>query len=108
MFSVTNTGTNFRPLWTANVNPTASGVIVLRRDHVLMTFLLCAAPAEAIFLMERGMSQRLLRISLLSAAFDDHAIGALVVAGLETLRELTLRRAGMPASGGTPLASTHG
>jgi hypothetical protein len=44
MFSVTNTGTNFRPLCTANVSPTASGVIVLRRDQVLMTFLLCAAP----------------------------------------------------------------
>ena len=38
MFSVTNTGTNLRPLCTANVRPTASGVIVLRRDQVLMTF----------------------------------------------------------------------
>ena len=50
MFSVTNTGTNFRPLCTAKVSPTESGVIVLRRDHVLTrTFLLCAAPAAAIF-----------------------------------------------------------
>src|SRR5580693_996428 len=49
MFSVTNTGTNFRPLWTAKVSPTESGVIVLRRDQVLMTFLLCAAEAAAIF-----------------------------------------------------------
>src|SRR5205809_818834 len=38
MRSVTKTGTNLRPLWTAKVRPTASGVIVLRRDHVLMTF----------------------------------------------------------------------
>src|ERR1700733_13598472 len=71
--------------------------------------------------MERGMSQRLLlvqttlrqsrrravTISLLSAALDDHAIGALVVAGLETLRELAPRRAGMPAAGGTPLTTAH-
>ena len=38
MFSVTNTGTNLRPLWTAKVRPMASGVMVLRRDQVLMTF----------------------------------------------------------------------
>src|SRR4051812_29033108 len=38
MFSVTNTGTNLRPLCTANVRPTASGVMVERRDQVLMTF----------------------------------------------------------------------
>src|SRR5512146_2975716 len=38
MFSVTNTGTNLRPLCTANVRPTASGMIVERRDQVLMTF----------------------------------------------------------------------
>ena len=36
MFSVTNTGTNFRPLCTAKVSPTASGRIVLRRDQVLI------------------------------------------------------------------------
>ena len=38
MFSVTNTGTNLRPLCTAKVSPTSSGVIVERRDQVLMTF----------------------------------------------------------------------
>ena len=38
MFSVTNTGMNFRPLCTANVRPTMSGMIVERRDQVLMTF----------------------------------------------------------------------
>lgn len=36
MFSVTNTGTNFRPLCTANVRPIASGTMVLRRDQVLI------------------------------------------------------------------------
>src|SRR5688572_9020123 len=37
MFSVTYTGMNFLPLWTAIVWPTISGVIVDRRDHVLWT-----------------------------------------------------------------------
>src|SRR5262249_21579291 len=36
-FSVTNTGMNFRPLCTAKVNPTMSGVTVDRRDQVFTT-----------------------------------------------------------------------
>jgi hypothetical protein len=40
MFSVTKTGTNFFPLWTASVIPTISGITVDRRDHVFMTRLL--------------------------------------------------------------------
>src|SRR5262249_18325375 len=36
-FSVTNTGMNLRPLCTANVKPTMSGVTVERRDQVLTT-----------------------------------------------------------------------
>src|SRR4030067_33499 len=39
MFSVTKTGMNFRPLWTAKVKPTMSGMMVDRLDQVLMTFL---------------------------------------------------------------------
>src|SRR5205823_11557412 len=39
MFSVTYTGMNFLPLWTASVCPTISGTTVERRDQVLMTFL---------------------------------------------------------------------
>ena len=38
MFSVTYTGMNFRPLCTAMVCPTISGITVERRDQVLMTF----------------------------------------------------------------------
>ncbi len=38
MFSVTNTGTNLRPLCTANVTPSMSGMMVERRDQVLITF----------------------------------------------------------------------
>src|SRR6185503_17663541 len=36
MFSVTNTGLNTLPLCTLNVRPTKSGVIIERRDHVLI------------------------------------------------------------------------
>src|SRR5581483_10438186 len=38
MFSVTNTGLNTLPLCTLNVCPTNSGVIIERRDHVLIGF----------------------------------------------------------------------
>ena len=38
MFSVTYTGMNFLPLWTASVCPTNSGITVERRDQVLRTF----------------------------------------------------------------------
>src|ERR1700686_764850 len=38
MFSVTNTGMNLRPLCTAKVWPTRSGMMVERRDHVFTTF----------------------------------------------------------------------
>ena len=38
MFSVANTGTNLRPLCTANVTPSMSGMMVERRDQVLSTF----------------------------------------------------------------------
>jgi hypothetical protein len=37
------TGTNLRPLWTAIVIPTMSGMIVERRDQVLIS---CLLPAE--------------------------------------------------------------
>src|SRR5688572_10438168 len=49
MLSVTKTGTNLRPLWTANVRPTASGTIVERRDQVLITFFELVALASSIF-----------------------------------------------------------
>jgi hypothetical protein len=57
MFSVTKTGTNLRPLWTANVNPTNSGSTVERRDQVLITFLSLAALAVSTFL-KRWSSQK--------------------------------------------------
>ena len=38
MFSVTKTELKILPLWTRNVCPTKSGVIVERRDQVLIGF----------------------------------------------------------------------
>jgi len=49
MFSVTKTGMNFLPLWTANVWLMRSGVIVDRRDQVFITALLPAASAFLTF-----------------------------------------------------------
>src|SRR5437016_4272299 len=113
MFSVTNTGTNFLPLCTANVSPTASGAIVERRDHVRMTFLLLVAMASLIFSMRcpsmNGpfFTERGIFLALLPAALDDHAVGPLVVARLQALGELAPRRARVPAAARAALASAH-
>src|SRR5687768_10395441 len=50
MFSVTNTVTNLRPLWTAKVRPTNSGVTVLRRDQVRMILRSLVRTASSTFL----------------------------------------------------------
>src|ERR1022692_3669769 len=55
MFSVTYTGINFLPLWTAIVWPTNSGRIVERRDHVRTTFFSFAA-VSALILDSRCVS----------------------------------------------------
>src|SRR5579859_7218715 len=49
MFSVTNTGLKTLPLWTLNVRPTKSGVIIERRDQVLIGALDLASLAFWIF-----------------------------------------------------------
>ena len=49
MFSVTYTGMNFFPLWTAMVWPTISGITVERRDQVLMTFFSLARFSDSSF-----------------------------------------------------------
>ena len=67
MFSATYTGMNLRPLCTAIVCPTMSGMTVERRDQVLMTFFSRVAFSAATFfdqvvvherpfLIERAMS----------------------------------------------------
>ena len=60
------TGMNLRPLCTANVKPTISGVIVERRDHVfttrfspesiiVRTFFMRCASMKGPFLTDRAM-----------------------------------------------------
>lgn len=51
MFSVTYTGINLRPLWTAIVWPTISGWMVDLRDQVRRTFLSLFAFITLIFTM---------------------------------------------------------
>src|SRR5688572_29337429 len=97
MFSVTNTGMNFRPLWTANVCPINLGRMVDRRDQVLTTFF---PPTFAIsttflrrwpstkgpFFSERAMSAypragplgRLLAANASPAPADDELRGSLI------------------------------
>src|SRR5581483_11310719 len=112
MFSVTITGTCWRPLCTAIVKPTKSGVIVERRDQVLIGFLLrsdCAfstflarcKSTNGPFLTERGT----VCASLLLAPIHDHAIGALVVARLVALGRRAPRADRMTATLGTTFAA---
>src|SRR3989304_4383034 len=113
MFSVTKTGMNFRPLWTAKVKPTMSGMMVDRLDQVLMTFLSPVSTALRTFrarlsstygpfLMDRPTSVPL--YPLFAAPLDDVLVRGGVLAGLVSLGRLPPRGAGVPASGGAALA----
>src|SRR5271156_6354815 len=99
MSSETRTGTCKRPLCTAIVNPTISGMTMERRDQVLIgrrsffwlavcTFLARCKSTNGPFLSERGTalspSSKPLQ-PLVLAALDNHAVRALVVAGLLAL-----------------------
>src|SRR5450631_454599 len=91
MFSVMSTGMCWRPLCTAIVSPTISGMTMERRDQVLMGFLSFFAEATCTFFArcrstngpffnERGISTYLVLTTL-----QNHVIGALVVARFQTL-----------------------
>src|ERR1700691_1227692 len=91
MFSVMSTGMCWRPLCTAMVKPTISGMTMERRDQVLIGFLSFFAEATCTFLArcrstngpffnERGISTY-----LVLATLQDHVVGALVMARLQTL-----------------------
>src|SRR5882672_8691349 len=95
MFSDTSTGTCWRPLCTASVKPTMSGLIIERRDQVLIgrrSFLAAATRTFAArcrsrngpFFNERG-TDRSPSIPGLVAALDHHVVGPLVAAGLLAL-----------------------
>src|SRR5262249_11199598 len=46
-------------------------------------------------------------LALLPAAFDDHAVGPLIIARLQSFGELPPRRARVPAAAGATLAAAH-
>src|SRR5678815_3014218 len=97
MFSVTNTGMNFRPLCTAKVCPTNSGRMVDRRDQVFTTFFWFPlmrsstffrrwASTKGPFLIERATgSPLLLAPDAAPAPADDELVGPLVLPGAEAL-----------------------
>src|SRR5689334_10602835 len=97
---------NFRPLWTAIVWPTMSGMIVDRRDQVLTTlfsrvvlraatFFIRWSSTKGPFLIERDIV-----LSLRLAAPHDEIVGPLVVASLHAL--------GLPAPRRGRVASARG
>src|SRR5690348_8326883 len=76
-----NTGMNLRPLWTANVSPTMSGMTKLRREYVVITrlFGLVSFSAAVIFfvrylstngpfLVLRGMGHSYLRRRMMNCS----------------------------------------
>src|ERR1700691_5563404 len=110
MFSVTYTGIKFRPLCTAIVFPTISGIIVERRDHVRSTFFSlrafmpstfvarCASTNGAFF-VDRAIISSVEALTLL-AAVHDKGIGPLVIARLVTACRLAPWRYRMTSAGG--------
>src|SRR6185312_696392 len=99
------------PLCTAIVSPTNSGVIVERRDQVLIGFLSLTARAASTFfsrcpstngpfLIERAMVRSLALRSLATA--HDHHVGALVATRLVALGRRTPWRDRMAAAVRTP------
>src|SRR5471032_1858403 len=113
MFSETYTGTCSLPLWTAIVRPMKSGMMVERRDQVLIGFLSLAACAASTFFTrwasQNGpfFNERVMCYPLfLAAARDDHGSRALVAARLLTLRLLAPRRHWMTTSCGFTFTTT--
>src|SRR5690606_32435252 len=128
MFSEISTGTCWRPLCTAIVNPTMSGMIIERRDQVLIgrrslvatafsTFFNKCRSTNGPFLIERGMCSSdcsaplpdagpwNLPTSLLLAAANDHRLRPLVLPRLVTLRRHAPRRNRMAAARRPALAA---
>src|SRR6266404_3472876 len=96
MFSDTSTGTCSRPLCTAMVKPTISGMTMERRDQVLIgrrsffwlavcTFLARCKSTNGPFFSERGTDNSPVLQSFVLATLNDHAVSTLVVTRLLTL-----------------------
>src|ERR1700674_1077099 len=106
MFSDTSTGTCRRPLCTAMVRPTISGMTMERRDQVLIgrrsffwlavcTFLARCKSTNGPFLSERGTDNSPVLQSFVLATLNDHAVSALVATRLLALGQLAMRAHGM-------------
>src|SRR3569833_2550759 len=113
MFSDTYTGTCCLPLCTAIVRPMKSGMIVERRDHVLIGFLSLVACAASTFFIrwasQNGpyINERVMCYPLfLAAARDDHRSRALIATRLLALGLLTPWRYRMTTCSGAALAAT--
>ena len=120
MDSVTYTGTCRRPSCTAMVCPTMSGMIVERRDQVLMTFLSplefrTSTFFEQVVVDERALLQATRHVSSTprltpraagAAPTDDHRIG-LLVAGPGAALGLAPRRHRVTATRGLALATAE-
>src|SRR5258706_6400283 len=118
MFSVTNTGLNTLPLCTLKVRPTKSGVIIERRDQVLIGCLDLVSCAFTIFcircpstngpfLIERPICLVLLHGAAITA-HQDEAIGMFAFnAGLVAFGDHAPGRDGMAAAGSLACAATH-
>src|ERR1700689_5272522 len=89
MFSDTSTGTCSRPLCTAMVKPTISGMTMERRDQVLIgrrsffwlavcTFLAKCKSTNGPFFSERRTDDSPVLQSFVLATLNDHAVSALV------------------------------
>src|SRR3569833_3412909 len=113
MFSDTYTGTCCLPLCTAIVRPMKSGMIVERRDHVLIGFLSLVACAASTFFIrwasQNGpyINERVMCYPLfLAAARDEHRSRALIATRLLALGLLTPWRYRMTTCSGAALAAT--
>src|SRR3569832_1744480 len=96
MFSDTYTGTCCLPLCTAIVRPMKSGMIVERRDHVLIGFLSLVACAASTFFIKWAsqngpfFNERVMCYPLfLAAARDDHRSRAQKTTQQQTQKQLT-------------------
>src|SRR5271157_4026727 len=106
---------NLRPLWTARLRPIKSGVMVERRDHVLMiffelgpsvsTFLFRCPSTKGPFLIERAMMYQPLNV-LFGTLLHNEAIRRLVCPGLVSLGGDTPGGYRMTATRCAPLATT--
>ena len=112
MFSVTNTGTNSLPLCTWKVSPTNSGVIIERRDQVLMTCLLPLASDFSTLLLQTRVDEGPLLERARHYFFPrrltmNGLLPRLLGARLVALGRLAPRRTGVTAAGRTALAAAH-